>query len=152
MTRHVGVGREIARATGLPARPDRDGRDFHPGVIAWPGSSSVLAALSDSLDTRGIARETPPTLRLPGNPIPTPGRDLHNGFIPVVSARQTPRCFERGLFFNEGRVIRAQIPFASSVELGGYAARDSAEVLPRVGLHVHSMEISDGNFFGKERA
>jgi hypothetical protein len=25
-------------------------------------------------------------------------------------------------------------------------------VLPRVGLHVHSMEISDGNFFGKERA
>ena len=131
-----------------PARPDGgQGRDLvHPGMVSLPGSSSVLAALSDSLDTRGIARETPPTLRLPGNPIPTPGRDLHNGFIPVVSARQTPRCSTRGSFIREGCVIRALNFSATNGEFGDHVRGGCAEGSPCVdgSLHPARMERAHG--------
>lgn len=131
------------------ARPDGgQGRDlYHPGIVAWPGCISTFAALSASLDTRSTARETPPTLRLPGNPIEPPSRCIHAGFLPGVGDWETPRCSMRGLFVSEGRVFRARNLFANeSPVLGGLndCARDSADVLPRVGLHAHSMEIAHG--------
>lgn len=131
-----------------PARPDgSQGRDLHPGLVSMPGSISVFAALPQPL-LRSTARETLPQPRLPGDFIANPGRDFHNGFLPVVSARQTPRCSTRGLFFKEGRVIRARNLFANeSPVLGGLndCARDSAEGLPCVvGLHPERMEQTHG--------
>lgn len=135
----TGVGlRRPSRVTG--------GHELHPGIVSIPGSQSTLAALPDPLDTRSPARETKPQ-GLPGTlPNCFAGSDLLTAHFSGVSFRPTSRCFERGLFFNGGRVVRAPIPtLALRHEPGIQALREVSQRHPCVGaLHPLRMEIAHG--------
>jgi hypothetical protein len=137
----TGVGlRRPSRVVGID-------HDSHPGLIGFPGSQSILAALPDPLDLRSPAREAEPQPCLPGCPIREPGRDSLSVCFSAVSARQTPRCFERGLFLNGGCAFERALNFsATNGEFGDYVRGGCAEGSPCVGgsLHPLRMEAAHG--------
>ncbi len=113
----------------------------HPGIIALPGSQSVLAALLPSPEC-STARAATPHGRSGTLPIQNPGRDSLSVIRPAVNARQTSRCFERGLFFNGGRVVRAPIlTLALRAQLAGDALREVSQRHPGVGA-LHAPEVA----------
>jgi len=123
-----------------PARPDGgQGRDLvHPGIVAWPGSISTLAALSASLDTRSTARETLPQPRLPGDPIRNPSISL--SFLPCWETCGRAHGCAR-LSIRDGQIARENLALTLRHEPGSQALREVPKRLPVVGLS-HAPEVA----------
>lgn len=129
----------VGRNNVPPARPDGgQGRDLvHPGLVAWPSSASVLAALSASLDTRSTAR-TPQLPKRPGGPIQNPSISL--SFLPCWETCGRAHGCAR-LSIRDGQIARENLALTLRHEPGSQALREVPKRLPCVGrLHAKQHE------------
>jgi hypothetical protein len=114
---------------------------MHPGIVSMPGSSSVLAALSASLDTRSTVR-TPQLPKRPGGPIQNPDCVARRGDAFLDNRETCGRAHGCArLSIRDGLIARENLALTLRHEPGSQALREVPKRLPCVGrLHAKQHE------------